>query len=344
MLDRALPPPMPDPSRQETSELPRIAPGSEFVSWESLDGRPNVVVDARATDGTLLALSHHPGAGSPARVRADTSTAIVDRFLDLPGDGRQSADVVLTNDHYDEDGLFGLWLLMDQPGHDDPTRSLACAAAAAGDFATWSRPEAAWCAITVMALAEAPTTPLPGVRRALRRALGTDPAGALYAEVLPRVRRVLEDPERFAELWQPRWRRVTRDLARLDAGTVSLEEDAAADLAIVEADGPIDDLALMSRTAMSRILTIGAGGATLRYRYETWVDFASRPLPPRLPLGPLTERLATDDAGNGWRCDDETAPRPRLWSCGPDGRPAPSSREPAAIRAIIADYLAPGGA
>ena len=334
---------MPDPSPQEPSTLPRIAPGSAFVSWENLNGRPNAVVDARATHGTLLTLSHHPDAGSPAQLRADTSTAIVDRFLALPDAGREAVDVVLTNDHYDEDGVLGLWLLIEQPGQGDPTRSLACAAAAAGDFATWSRPEAAWCAIAVMALAEAPTTPLPGVRRALRRALGTDPAGALYAEVLPRVRRVLEDPERFTELWQPRWTSVTRDLDRLDGGMVSLEEDPAADLAIVETDEPIDDLALMARTPMSRVLTIGGGGTTLRYRYETWVEFASRPLPPRLPLGPLAERLADGEEGLDWRFDDVAAPRPRLWSCDFHGRPAPSAQEPAAIRAIVADYLGPGG-
>jgi hypothetical protein len=334
---------MPNHRPQDLTSVPRIAPGAPFVAWDDLAGRPNVVVDARPTHGTVLSLSHHPGSGSPDGLRADTSTAIVDRFLDLPGNGSGRHDVAVTNDHYDEDGLFGLWLLQDQPPGRDPARAMACAAAEAGDFSTWTRPEAAWCAITVMAMAEAPTTPLPGIRRALRQALDGDPAGALYAEILPRTRRVLEDPERFRELWEPRWSRVLRDTARLDAGEIRLDEMPEADLVVVQGDGPLDDLALMPRSAMTRVLMLGPGAeANLRYRYETWVDFASRPLPARPAFAPLADALARAESRAQWRFDDPGSPRPRLWSSDHRGRPAASSQEPARIAAIIAEHLAAG--
>lgn len=335
---------MSNATSHDPSRVPRIAPGAGFTAWEDLAGRPNVVVDARATGGTLLTLSHHPGSGSPTSLRADTSAAIVDRYLDLPGLDTGRGDVVMTNDHYDEDGLFGLWLLAEQPGRADPARALAVEAAAAGDFAQWTRAEAARCAIAAMAMAEAPTTPLPGVRRALARATG-DPAGALYLEILPRTRRLLEDPERFRELWEPRWSRVERDRARIDSGEVALREFTEADLLVVESDGPLDDLALLPRSAMMRVLTIVPRiGTTLRYRYETWVDYASRALAARPPLAPLADRLARDERLAEWRFDDPASPRPRLWSADRQGRPAPSSQDAERIVATVADQLTGDGA
>lgn len=316
------------------------------MPWPDLAGAANVVVDAQATAGTVLTLSHHPGAELPAEVRADTSTAIVDRFLRLADGGRPDAtNVVVSNDHYDEDGLFGLWLLIEQPPDDDPRRVLACDAAAAGDFGTWTRSEAAWCAITAMALAEGSTTPLPMVRRALARSDGRDPAGEIYREVLPRIGRVLDDPERFRDLWEPRWSRVDADLRRLRGGTPRLEEIPAADLAVLHGDdGSLDDLAVLSFTEMTRVLSIdGSGALRLRYRYETWVDYASRPLRPRAPLAPLAAILSTAHPDVDWKHDRERDPRPRLWSADGQGRPG-AVADPAAAAEAIADYLSGDGA
>ena len=59
-----------------------------FVPYEQLAGIPNVVVDGSATESTVLTLSHWPGS------RVDASLAV-------------------SNNHLDQDGLMGVWSMID---------------------------------------------------------------------------------------------------------------------------------------------------------------------------------------------------------------------------------------
>jgi hypothetical protein len=79
-----------------------------------------------------------------------------------------------------------------------------------------------------------------------------------------------------------------------------------------------------------RILTaLPDGTLTLRYRYETWVDYASRPLSPRIDLGPAAERLQAEERNPvRWLFEGVEVITPRLMPAGPDGAPAPSSLSP----------------
>ena len=175
------------PAPPPPHELPRIVEGARFVRPERAAGAPHVVVDGPRMPGTVLALSHWRGSGTPAGLAADTSAAIADRYLDAGAAGPEVD--ALTNNHFDEDGLFAIWMLLERPARGAPARRLAVAAAEAGDFATWTDPAAARCALAAMAMAEPATTPLPAARAAVAAAGGHDPAGALYEAVLPEVGR-----------------------------------------------------------------------------------------------------------------------------------------------------------
>ena len=61
--------------------MPRVADDAAFVPPEDLGGAPHVVVDGARLPGTVLSLSHWPDAGTPPALAADTSAAIVDRYL-----------------------------------------------------------------------------------------------------------------------------------------------------------------------------------------------------------------------------------------------------------------------
>jgi hypothetical protein len=305
--------------------LPRVADDARFVAAEDLGNAPNVVVDGARLPGTVLALSHWPGAGTPPALAADTSAEIVDRYLRAGAAGPAVAAV--TNNHYDEDGLFGIWMLLERPAEGAPERRLAIAAAEAGDFGTWTDPWAARAAIAAMAMAERATTPFPEVGRALARAGGGDPAGALYGAILPRVGGLLADPERYRFLWEPEWARVEADAALLEAGDATLEDLPGADLAIVRAPRPLHDMAVHPRTGRMRVLTaLPDGTLEVRHRYETWVDYVSRPLPPRADLAPLLPLLQELEGEPGsWRFDGVEPIRPRLYLADGRGRPRPSS-------------------
>jgi hypothetical protein len=228
-------------------------------------------------------------------------------------------------------------MLLERPAEGAPERALAVAAAEAGDFGTWTDPWAARAAIAAMAMAERSRTPFPEVGRALARAGGRDPAGALYLAILPRVGGLLADPGRYRVLWEREWARVEADAALLDAGEATLE-DLPDDLAIVRAPRPLHDMAVHPRTGRMRIITaLPDGTLVLRHRYETWVDYASRPLPARVDLAPLLPVLQRLEREPGtWRFDGVEPIRPRLYLTGPGGRSAPSSLGPERLAELVA--------
>ncbi len=323
--------------------LPRIAETARFVPADRLSG-PCCVVDGPRLPEAVLALSHWPGSGTPEALAADTSAGIAVRYLEA--DPRGPAVEALTNNHFDEDGLFALWLLLERPRADDPRRALAVAAAEAGDFRTWTDPRAAQAALAAMAMAERGTTPFAAVRRALAPTAARDPAGAIYEALLPRVGRLLADPARHRLLWAPAWERVERDMALLDAGGARIDDVPEGDLAIVRAPRPLDPLAVYPRTARTRVLSATDDGRlVLEHRYETWVDYRSRRLAPRVDLAPLLPVLQAAERGPGtWRADEMWAMTPRLVLAGPDGAPAPSSLGADALARMLSDHLAAAAA
>ena len=104
---------MPPRDELDPGRLPRVAHDAAFVPAEDLGGVPHVVVDGARLPATALSLSHWPDAGTPPGLAADTSAEIVNRYLRAGASGPEVAAV--TNNHFDEDGLFGIWMLLDAP-------------------------------------------------------------------------------------------------------------------------------------------------------------------------------------------------------------------------------------
>lgn len=309
-------------ARADTN-LPTVAPDAMFVPFHLVRGRPHVVVDGPYGVGTVLGLSHWPDGHTPAGLAADTSAGIAARYLDAQPTGAQ-VDIV-TNNHFDEDGLLAAYLLLQRPRAGD-LRQRAIAAAEAGDFQTWTDPAAVQCAVALMAMAERPTTPFPDVVRALNRAGSQDPAGAITIALLPRVASLLDEPDRYRRLWEPTWGRVLDDMALLDSGVATIEEVADSDLAIVRSPRRLSRFALHPRlTAMRVLIETPNGQLSLEHRYETWVRYVSRPLPPRIDLTPMLPRLARIETRPGrWRFDGIAHPQARLVFCDAAGAPTPS--------------------
>jgi hypothetical protein len=320
-------------------ELPRVSPEARVVGSGQAARRPHVVVDGAHLDGTALALSHWPDSGTPGHLAADTSTGIVERYLGADPSGQELG--LVTNNHYDEDGALGIWLLLEGRGASAERRRLAVAAAEAGDFHVWSDPAAARCALALMAMGEPATTPFSSVRRALARPAGPEPAAEIYRAVVPRIAGLLDDPDRYRLLWRDRWSAVESDLALLDSGAATVEELPELDLAVVRAPRPLLELAVYPRTARSRVLMASNDGLrTLRYRYETWVRFVSRPLRARVDLAPALFRLdARETASGSWRFEGVSPATPRLYFADGRGRPAPSGLTAEGVVELLAPWL-----
>jgi len=88
-----------------------MAPPFRFVPYDELGATPNVIVDGSANAHTTLTLSHWPRSGTPLEYRDDLSAQIAFRFLDHPR-GYEPAEIV-SNNHFDEDGLVSVFALAD---------------------------------------------------------------------------------------------------------------------------------------------------------------------------------------------------------------------------------------
>lgn len=271
--------------------------GLPYAAYTDLEGSPHVVVDGAAQDGTLLTLSHWPNSATPDDLLADTSAEIVLRALGETE--RFAVATAVTNNHPDQDGLMGIWAVV------DPAAALARAdqvigVATSGDFAV-VRDDAS-------RRSEAAITALMG----LAMDAGEDP----YVAVLPRVLDVLDHTGRYEDLWRPAEEAWAAGNAALADGTVTITEDVALDLAVVtvtpEAPIPVGPV-LCTATAMVRMFVDHGDTCEYHDRYETWVKYVSRPVPGRVDLGPLAAALTADeDPGTRWSYDGVDALGPAL--------------------------------
>src|SRR5215831_3044469 len=111
----------------------------EYVPYDKLGDRPNVIVDGAANANTEITLSHWPNNGTPQSLKDDLSTQIVFHYLDRPEVWARAE--VVSNNHFDQDGLAGIYSLLN-PSLAQKQRDLIIDIAAAGDFGTFRTREA----------------------------------------------------------------------------------------------------------------------------------------------------------------------------------------------------------
>ena len=85
-----------------------------YLAYGELDGIPNIVVDGSAHPDSLLTLSHWPKTPTPAALQDDLSAQIAFHYLDHP-ELHVPAEVV-SNNHFDQDGLMSVYALVDPEG------------------------------------------------------------------------------------------------------------------------------------------------------------------------------------------------------------------------------------
>jgi len=285
-----------------------------FHPYHLLQGRPNVIVDGSPTEGTRLCLSHWPRIPVPAGYEADLSAQMAFRYLehlDLHGDA-----TVVSNNHFDQDGLVSLFALV-SPEAALANRERLTDLAAAGDFATYRFREAARASMAIAAFTDPRRSPLP--------ALPADPAAAtaaLYEALLERVVELVVHPDRYQSLWQEEDACLTES-ERCMATLAEIEECPELDLALVTLPGRapgipaagghrfasahaagLHPMALHNATRRLVLAVLRGRRYAVTCRYESWVQFRSRPLRRRVDLAPLARELdGLETGGATWVAD-----------------------------------------
>jgi hypothetical protein len=316
-----------------------------FVPFHELDDRsPNVVVDGSAGPGTELVLSHWPRSDTPAEVLDDLSAQIGFRALEHPS-WFEAIDVV-SNNHFDQDGLVSAFTLID-PDAARARRNRLIDLARAGDFGTFESRDAARLAIAVAVMADAECSPVAAELSGLDGAART---GWLYQHLLAELPAMVDDPARVEPLWRDEDAHLSESIAGIESGTVVVEEDPRLDLAHVSVPGswPVrpthrftrrdvaacHPMAINQVTACSRVLIRHGDSYHLELRYEGWVMFQSRPVLGRPDLRDLAARLdRLEGVAGAWSAEPPDALTSSLRSAG-------SSLAPAVVRHEVERFLA----
>ncbi len=261
---------------------------------------PNIVVDGSPNESTVLTLSHWPGIPAPDGLARDLSAEMAFAYLDRPPD-HPTAEVV-TNNHFDQDGLISIFALT-EPDAALPHRELLIDVAAAGDFATYRDRRAARAAMAMAHRGAAETT-----------CDYSEFTHHLYSELLPEVLSMALDSDRYRDLWGEEDDELTASEQAISAGRVTFDEQPELDLAVITIDDHepvrgghrfghdrfegLHPMALHNATDRFRLLLIH--GRRYRYvdRYETWVQYRSRRVLPRVDLRPLADELTALESGS----------------------------------------------
>lgn len=286
-----------------------------YLDYELSRTVPNVVVDGAANESTVLTLSHWPGAPAPPGLARDLSAEMAFAHLDAPAD-HAPAEIV-TNNHFDQDGLVGIHALVD-PERSLEHRDLLIDVAAAGDFATYRDRRAARASMVLSRLASAETT-----------CSYSEFTDQLYTDLLPRLLPIVLEIDRHRDLWGDEDDELAASERAIERGAVAIDERPDIDLAIVTIDaseptrrghrfgGDVFDglhpMAIHNATGRFRLLLVH--GRRYRYvdRYETWVQYRSRPTLPRIDLRPLAGELTALETGDvRWQAGAPSALTPEL--------------------------------
>ncbi len=300
-----------------------------FAPYEATLAVPNVVVDGSPNEATTLSLSHWPHLKAPDGLADDSSAQMAFRYLDRGADLHGAAEVV-TNNHFDQDGLVSAFSLTN-PGEALARRALLEDIAAAGDFATYRDRTAARVSSVISAFTDpdrSPLAPLP--------ADYGETCGLLYTEVLGRLPEMIDNIVDFRHLWVDEDEQLTVSEAALASDAATIVEDTDLDLAVLTINdelGPLGGHRFAGRSfegfhpmalhnATDRIAVLLVHDRTYRftYRYEGWVQFCSRLVRRRVDLEPLAIALTErESSGAVWASTPPGDLTPELFVVG-DGQ------------------------
>jgi hypothetical protein len=250
--------------------------GLPYLPYDKSAAVPNVVIDGSPNAGTRLTLSHWPGAPTPGDLRDDLSAQIAFHALARPElfDGIEA----VTNNHFDQDGLAGVFALW-RPDLALPRRDLLIDVARAGDFGTFHSRDAARIAFAVLTFHE-------------------------YEPALEHFVDLLDHPHKYRERWGVEDEALSASLLAIENGRVAVNEYPKLDLVVFVTPIELHSMALYRSSGCLRVATVTGRRYRLECRYESWVMLMSRVVAPRPDLRVLAAELdALEPDGARWEAD-----------------------------------------
>jgi hypothetical protein len=197
-----------------------------------LDDVPKLSVDG--TVANSVHFSHWEGNGTPAALKADTSTEIALNLVAAPNRNELTRGIELvTNNHFDTDGVLSVWTVLTGERALE-LREKLIPAAEAGDFSEFTNEAAVRASIAI----QGSDQPTPGEESCsplacqLAREKVDDDARA-YELVLAEVERLLTNTDEYEPLWRSAWEKIAKALESFASGASRVTEIGDAGVSLV---------------------------------------------------------------------------------------------------------------
>ncbi|TFF34574.1 DUF6687 family protein [Mucilaginibacter psychrotolerans] len=263
----------------------------EYIQYDpSISGVPKIIVDGFDC-GEGLHLSHWPGNLTPHELKADLSVEIVLNFLTKSNLQQQRAYELVTNDHYDTDGVLAIWALMNKE------KALAHAAtiinyAETSDFYEWTTLEAFKFDCIIRALPDPECSP---IKEALNGKSEAERETAATRYVLEKLPDLLYKTDSHKELWEGPLNELQSKIDLLNSSQISVQEYIETSLSVIFTPVQLDNFARNLFCKGLRILEVVATSDGYRYalyhREYLWYDIVKRPTLPKPNLFDLIDKL-----------------------------------------------------
>jgi hypothetical protein len=203
----------------------------EFYN-ESLIDVPKLSVDGIVPNSVHF--SHWKGNETDNSIYADTSTGTaLNLVAALNRDEMTKGIELVTNNHFDTDGVLSVWTVLNGE-HALDFKELLIAAATAGDFSEFTNEQAVRVSLTIQG-SDNPIsdedTGSPLARHLAGRPVDDDAES--YALVLPEVENLLRNTNDYEPLWRDAWDRIETALNSFAKGASSVVEDEETKLSVV---------------------------------------------------------------------------------------------------------------
>lgn len=281
----------------------------EFVPYHLANASKAIIVDGQLAGA--FPLSHWRGSNNLSELADDTSAAIVLNAIQQQISQLDFPQV--TANHYDIDGLVGVWSLLHQ---DEAVKlnELLRQIALIGDFREYEpnnpiSEQALKIVLTLNRIEKENFYPPFGEKQEAESCV------LKFNFFIPLLSEILYNINAFENSWKNDFEEILAGVNITQRAKINYVQNIR--LTILELPTP---LPYYSFTWVAKdsdmILTVYPKNAyELEYRYTTWVDAAKRKIFPRMHLKPLVEQLNKEEAFNhSWNAEDilDTGPILRL--------------------------------
>jgi hypothetical protein len=318
-----------------------------FVAFEEhITQAPFASVDGVMYPGhphETLNLAHWPGNTTPPYLKAKTTVEMALKLLRFSG-WRKLIDPaqVLSNNHYDTDGVLACWILMAPEIAPRYAQSMI-AAGIAGDYQVFTTPFGVQFDLLLTNLEHDPNSPLVDQLSGLNE---VQTSQFLYDWVLERLPILFDQLDDYEALWKPQYMAIEAGLRAIAAGKAIIREHTDAVLAVVESEDWLPAMARRSRTQGGRLLSIcpQPHGTLfeLEYTLFTFHDVPDRLSIQRPDLSNVAEhfnQLETSTAGR-WVYDTSFEPVPKLHFVDSQEQLVPSQLSPMMVEQYFHEFFA----